>query len=79
MVTPGFRFSVSPKEERVRGESVGWRTTEWKRVPSQHIPQLEHKELLGSVEMEGTELRINKKPVLTIKGQHRLVDHFSTK
>jgi hypothetical protein len=24
--------------------------------------------------MEGTELRINKKPVLTIKGQHRLVD-----
>jgi len=29
--------------------------------------------------MEGTELRINKKPVLTIKGQHRLVDHFSRK
>ena len=29
--------------------------------------------------MEGTELRINKKPVLTIKGQHRLVDHFLTK
>ena len=29
--------------------------------------------------MEGTDLRINKKPVLTIKGQHRLVDHFLTK
>ena len=48
-------------------------------MPSQHIPQLEHKELLGSVGMEGTNLRINKKPVLTIKGQHRLVDHFLTK
>jgi len=48
-------------------------------VPSQHNPQLEHSELLGSVGMEGTELRINKKPVLTIKGQHRLVDHFLTK
>ena len=48
-------------------------------MPSQHIPQLEHKELLGSVGMEGTELRINKKPVLTIKGQHRLVDDFSRK
>lgn len=35
--------------------------------------------MLGSVGMEGTELRINKKPVLTIKGQHRLVDHFLTK
>jgi len=48
-------------------------------VPSQHIPQLEHSKLLGSVGMEGTEQRINKKPVLTIKGQHRLVDHFLTK
>ena len=42
-------------------------------MPSQHIPQLEHKELLGSVEMERTELRINKKPVLTIKGQQQLI------
>ena len=54
MVTPGFRFSVSPKEERVRGESVGWRITEWKRVPSQHIPQFAHRDLVISGEAEFT-------------------------
>jgi hypothetical protein len=50
VVSPGFRFSVSPKEERVRGESEGWRITEWKRVPSQHIPQFAHRDLVISGE-----------------------------